>query len=264
MKFIDQMGNLIVLDKTPKRIVSLVPSQTELLYYLRVPPIAQTIFCIHPDQDYKKANKIGGTKKLNIQKIIDLKPDLIIGNKEENDEHQILELQKLFPVWMSDIYSLKDAYEMIVSLGRILDEDEAAINLKLQIERSFSRLITPNFNKTVLYLIWNNPYFGVAKNTFVDDLISTLGFTNVLKEEDRYPELSDKKIQELNPDLVFLSSEPFPFKKEHQKKLETLLPSSSVLFVDGESFSWYGNRLLDTPFYFENLISDIRTHESES
>jgi ABC-type Fe3+-hydroxamate transport system substrate-binding protein len=258
MEFIDQMGNSLELNETPKRIISLVPSQTELLYYLGVEPIAQTLFCIHPKDKFRSSVKIGGTKKLNLDKIRSLQPDLIIGNKEENTREQIEELQADFPVWMSDVNSLKDAYDMIVRLGVVVGKSQEAVNLKLTIEHRFNRLITSKSNRQrVLYLIWNDPMFGVGNHTFIHDVISSAGYYNVLENEERYPELTDEIIKHHSPDIIFLSSEPFPFKIEHRMQFEKRFRTSEVQLVDGEMFSWYGNRLLQTPDYLAALKNSL-------
>lgn len=261
----DQMGHLITLKQPAKRVVSLVPSQTELLYYLGIAPIGQTVFCVHPKEKFQSAHKIGGTKKLQIDKIRALQPDLIIGNKEENVEEQIEELKSEFTVWMSDVNTLKQAYTMIDCVGQLIGKKEASNQLTASIQSQFSRLITPNSLKPrIVYLIWNDPYFGVARNTFIDDVLQKAGYINALDNLERYPQLTLQTLQELQPDYLFLSSEPFPFNGEHQSTLQSQLPNSKVMLVDGEAFSWYGNRLLHTPSYIENLNSDIRNYESES
>ncbi len=258
-QFTDQMGNVLELKQTPIRVISLVPSQTELLYYLEITPIAQTIFCIHPSVEFKKSTKIGGTKKLNLDKIRDLKPDLIVGNKEENNQDQIEELQVEFPVWMSDVNSLDDAYEMMVKLGALLNKSKEANLLKLQIQERFNRLITPNTHKpTVLYFIWNNPVYGVANNTFIHDVLVKSGFYNMLIFQQRYPEIALEDIAEIGPEYIFLSSEPFPFNETHQKNLKSEYPDCEPILVDGEMFSWYGNRLLDTPAYITALKDRLK------
>ncbi|MCG9880164.1 MAG: helical backbone metal receptor, partial [Bacteroidia bacterium] len=121
---IDQMGNRVSLSNEPLRIVSLVPSQTELLYDfgLTKEVVGQTLFCIHPNEMHLVKPRVGGTKKLDINKIRALNPTLIIGNKEENTREQIEELQKEFPVWMSDIQNLDQAIDMIEKLGTMLDK----------------------------------------------------------------------------------------------------------------------------------------------
>lgn len=265
MEVTDQMGNKLVFAKTPKRIISLVPSQTELLYDLGLTPIGQTVFCIHPADKFKSATKIGGTKKLQLNKIIDLKPDIIIGNKEENTKEDIEFLQSKFPVWMSDVNSLSEGLAMIESIGKIFDKEDLAKNIVNNILLSHKRLNTqPLTNNRVLYLIWKDPYFGVASNTFIHDILVQSGFENVLINQERYPELSQVDIEDLNPDHIFLSTEPYPFKEVHQREFEKLLPSTRVHIVDGEMFSWYGSRLLKSSDYIYDLIQSCKNYENQS
>ena len=139
MIFTDQLNNTINLDAFPKRIISLVPSQSELLWDLglREELVGITKFCIHPNEMFKSIERVGGTKKLDIDKIRELKPDLIIGNKEENEQTQIEELQKEFSVWMSDIYDLSDAFDMISSLAEITGKENKAEQLIKTIKSNF-------------------------------------------------------------------------------------------------------------------------------
>src|SRR5438067_1678980 len=132
MVFKDQLQREIELNSTPKRIISLVPSQTELLSDLGLEKevIGITKFCIHPDRWFRTKTRVGGTKKLNTESIRSLKPDLIIGNKEENEQSQIEQLQKEFPVWMSDIRNLDDALEMITEVGTLVDKGDESIKIK--------------------------------------------------------------------------------------------------------------------------------------
>jgi ABC-type Fe3+-hydroxamate transport system substrate-binding protein len=250
----DQINNIIEIKSVPKRIISLVPSQSELLWDLglRDELLGITKFCIYPDEMFKSVERIGGTKTLNLQKIRELNPDLIIGNKEENDEKQIIELQKEFPVWMSDIYNLQDALFMIHSIGEIVNRAEEAEVIRATIETSFLNL--NKINQSVLYLIWNNPFMAAGKATFIGDMIKKMGLKNVLfATNGRYPQLTLNDIKQLNPELVYLSSEPFPFGLKHIEELKTILPESKIQLVDGEMFSWYGSRLLKSVKYFNQL-----------
>lgn len=254
MIFKDQLGQHIQLTQIPKRIISLVPSQSELLWDLglRDELIGITKFCIHPNEMFKFKDRVGGTKTLDIQKIRSLKPDLIIGNKEENEYAQIKELQNEFPVWMSDIYNLNNAYKMISDIGELVHKKNEATRLVSNIQKSFS--VIKKFNKTVLYLIWKNPYMAAGNSTFIGDVLNQMGLINSLKNSDlRYPELTMDEIKNLNPNLIFLSSEPFPFKESHINELKQLVPNATVKLVDGELFSWYGSRLLKSVEYFNNL-----------
>ncbi len=246
MNYIDQTGYKITLTRPPIRIISIVPSQTELLYYLDIVPIGQTIFCLHPSSKFNGSTKIGGTKKLRLQKIRDLQPDLIIGNKEENDQKQIQQLRSEFPVWLSDIYTIEDAVEMIKSIGNLINKEKKANLLANKISNGFSKLNSVSLG-TVLYLIWYNPYMASGCHTFIHSVLKKIGFQNALKQKNtRYPELSIEQIKHLNPDNILLSSEPFPFGENHISELQKLLPKCKISLVDGKLYSWYGPRLLET------------------
>jgi ABC-type Fe3+-hydroxamate transport system substrate-binding protein len=258
--YIDQMGYAICLPTPPTRIISLVPSQTELLVDLGLEEtiVGITRYCIHPKEKVKrfKANNliVGGTKKLNIALIRKLKPDLIIGNKEENEQSQMVELKKEFPVWMSDIQTLEEAYQMIEHVGALVSKKEKALELVRHIKKEFEKLIPIKETKTALYLIWRKPFIGVGKDTFIHHLMETCGFRNVLATH-RYPELNIEIIALLHPHYIFLSSEPYPFKEKHIQELQTICPHSKIRLVDGEQFSWYGSRLLYFTRYFQSLQS---------
>lgn len=251
MRFIDQIGNTIILNSFPKRIISLVPSQTELLHYLGLDEqvVGVTRFCIHPDNWCRSKTRIGGTKKINFSKIEKLNPDLIIGNKEENEKEQITELMKLYPVWMSNINSLEDAFEMIFSVGEVTDKKNKAATLCNLIQTEFELLKNVKQSKKVAYLIWRNPYMVAGGNTFINDMLKRCGLINVFSSYKRYPRIQESEFREKRPDLILLSSEPYPFNTNHINELSQICPESSIKLVDGEMFSWYGSRLLNSPEY---------------
>jgi len=255
MEFFDQMGHKVFLEETPKRIISLVPSQTDLLYYLEVPPIAQTIFCIKPELEFKKATKIGGTKKLHLDKIRALNPDLIIGNKEENNQDQIEILRKEFPVWMSDIYTIENSLEMINAIGEMLDIRKKSEVLVEEISEKLSSIKAQSYSpQSFCYVIWKDPIMAVGKNSFINSMLELVGFTNILTPpSERYPVLNREEILGLKPDVVLLSSEPFPFTSSHIDEFESLFPDSTVKLVDGESCSWYGSYMLNGLNYLQNF-----------
>ena len=137
--FTDQLGRTIKLKRTPERIISVVPSQTELLFDLGLDEevIGITKFCVHPHEWFISKQRIGGTKTLNIEKIKSLAPDLIIPNKEENDREQIEELAEISPVWVSDVNNLEDAYDMLYAIGNLTNKKETAAALVTRIRTSF-------------------------------------------------------------------------------------------------------------------------------
>ena len=259
--FIDQMQRRVELAgaEPPQRIISLVPSQTELLFDLGLAQkiVGVTKFCIHPQAQCKQTTKVGGTKKFNFEAIASLKPDLIIGNKEENYKEGIEALEQDYPVWMSDIFDLQDALRMMQEVGKLTHTEARANNLVAEVSRGFEKLAQTIVNaqpRKVAYFIWRNPMMGVGANTFIDEMIQLCGWQNVLENEARYPEISPVQLKELNPDLILLSSEPYPFKDKHLQEFQDICPEAQVLLVDGEMFSWYGSRLKQAPGYLSELI----------
>ena len=251
--FEDQLGRRIDIKKPPRRIVSVVPSQTEYLYDLGLEEevIGITKFCIHPESWFRYKTRIGGTKNLKLDKIAELQPDLIIANKEENTQAEIEALAEQFPVWISDISNLNEALEMMISIGEICEKQEKANNITDCIKSSFEAFQPILNNASAAYLIWKDPYMAAGAETFINDLLNRCGFTNCL--EGRYPNINTESLKELNPEFILLSSEPYPFKQKHIDELQAICPDSKILLVDGEYFSWYGSRLLGTTRYFDTL-----------
>lgn len=258
-KYVDQMGRAVDIPENPRRIISLVPSQTELLYSLGLEDrvVGVTKFCVHPEHWRKEKKIIGGTKNFHLEKIKALAPDLIIGNKEENYQEGIEALETEYPVWMSDIFTLDDALEMMQVIGEISGTEDKAAPLTTKIKNDFASLV-PLPNIPSLYFIWRNPYMSVGNNTFIDEMMKGCGFHNLLAGQERYPEVSEEEIRTLNPQVVLLSSEPYPFKEKHVQEMKNLCPEAEVLLVDGEIFSWYGSRLGLAVPYFQNLQQELR------
>ena len=255
---VDQMGRKVEFDFPPKRIISLVPSQIELLFDLGLGKeiVGITKFCVHPKEKWKSTPKIGGTKKFHFDRIAALQPDLIIGNKEENDQEQIEQLSKLFPVWMSDIKNHNDALEMIEMIGEITGREVKAKALAHQIREAFSNLRKQKNGQPrpkAAFFIWQNPYMVAAKETFIDTMLEAAGFENVFADKTRYPKVSLAEVAAHKPDVIMLSSEPFPFSEKHIPAFQQECQEAAVLLVDGEYFSWYGSRMLEAAAYFANL-----------
>jgi ABC-type Fe3+-hydroxamate transport system substrate-binding protein len=255
VRFVDQMGEGVELAGRPERIVSLVPSQTELLFHLGVGDrvVGVTRYCTDPALELSTVTRIGGTKKFNFSTIDTLAPDLILGNKEENYPDGIERLKQAYPVWMSDIYTLDDALAMIECVAVMVDAEERGAALCRQIRERFAALEDAPAPVPAAYFIWRKPYMVVGGHNFVDHLLTRAGFTNVFGVQERYPEVSAAAIGAAAPEVVLLSSEPFPFTAAHVDEFRALAPDAEVLLVDGTMFSWYGSRLTQIPAYFESL-----------
>jgi ABC-type Fe3+-hydroxamate transport system substrate-binding protein len=255
-KFVtDQMGRTLEVPEKPTRIISLVPSQTELLHDLGLEEevIGITKFCLHPDSWFRTKMRVGGTKTPDLEKIRMLKPDLIIGNKEENEQESMEELMQEFPIWMSDIKDLEDALVMIQAIGGLTGTEDKASLLRQNIRKAFESLKLPDKKRRAAYFIWKNPYMVAGKESFISEMMNFCGLENVFSGG-RYPEIGEKMLKELNPEYILLSSEPYPFSEKHSPEFTRICPSAKVIVVDGELFSWYGSRLLLAPEYFSRLL----------
>src|SRR6218665_2227700 len=227
---IDQMGREVLIPERVLRIVSIVPSQTELLVDLGLQDriVGVTKFCIHPEGFKREKTIVGVTKNVNIEKVRALQPDLIIGNKEENFQSDIEKLEKEFPVWMSDIITLEDAYEFMRLIGELLDVDTTGMIQTIQAKfKQLEQQVTFNSSKLrVAYLIWNNPVMVAGTGTFIHHLLELLHFENACNQS-RYPEVDLSVLGKL--DFLFLSSEPYPFKERHLEEFKKSLPGTEVI-----------------------------------
>jgi ABC-type Fe3+-hydroxamate transport system substrate-binding protein len=248
-------------------IVSVVPSQTELLYELGLNEEVKAItkFCIHPTAWFRSKTRVGGTKTMNVDLIKKIKPDLVIANHEENVKEQVEELAKTCDVFVTDVNNLSDALQMIKDIGLLTGQFDKAMSIANQLEKKFLDLlefITAKPKLKSAYLIWQNPYMAVGGHTFIDSMMTYCGLENIFTNVERYPEISLEDLQSSYPgkspcDLILLSSEPYPFKEKQLQEIQLKLPSKKIMLVDGEMFSWYGSRLLKAADYFKNLRETI-------
>jgi ABC-type Fe3+-hydroxamate transport system substrate-binding protein len=263
LSLIDQLGNEIQLPCCPRRIVSLVPSITELLHdlHLEKEVVGITKFCVRPAHWFLEKRRVGGTKKLMTSSIAELGPELIIANKEENTLHDVEILQKVCPVWISDVKTLDDALIMIASVGKLCCRTSEADKLIQKIKSAFQHLRElPAFNTppvSAAYLIWRNPYMIAGTDTFISNMMGYCNLRNAFSESTRYPTIDITDLRSSDCRLILVSSEPYPFKQDHIKDLEDALPGKQIMFVDGEMFSWYGSRLTKAALYFEKILRDI-------
>lgn len=240
------------------KIISLVPSQTELLVDLGLENqiVGITKFCIHPNHLKKEKTIVGGTKNINIKKIKELNPDIILCNKEENTKEIVEACQQIALTHVSELYTLNDTKKLIYEYGDFFNcqsNSQQIIKELNSLENDFLKFIKNKEKLKVAYFIWKKPWMVAANNTFINHILKLNKLDNAFKNLERYPEIT---IQELankkDLDLIFLSSEPYPFKEKDAIELEKITKTKTIL-VDGEMFSWYGSRLLKAFEYFKNL-----------
>ena len=251
------------MKNTYQKIISLVPSQTELLFDLGLENriVGITKFCVHPYHAKQVKTIVGGTKNIKIEKIKALNPDIILCNKEENTKEIVEACSEICTTHVSDIFTLEDAKELILYYGDLFEKrvEAKAMVHKLDYKmNNFRAYIKDKKSLKVAYFIWRNPWMVAANRTFINHLLELNHFENIYANRERYPEVELKKIRlEGDPDLVFLSSEPYPFKEEHAFEVGRCTHHAKTVFVDGEMFSWYGSRLLKAFDYFKKLRERI-------
>lgn len=256
-EFVDNLSKKIIINYPPQRIISLVPSITELLFDLGLNKevVGITKYCVHPKEQIKNKTVVGGVQKLDFATINLLNPDLIIANKEENDKDEIIQLSKNHNVWISDVKQFDEALNLIKNLGELTNKIEKAKEINKKIIDKFYNFKIPQKNIKIAYLIWKNPYITINQNTFINDMIEMCGLENIFADKtEHYPRISLNDIKKAKPDFVLLSSEPYSFNANDAKEIKDKLPFSKIKFVDGEMFSWYGSHILKSYDYFKALF----------
>jgi ABC-type Fe3+-hydroxamate transport system substrate-binding protein len=248
--------------RTYSRLVSLVPSQTELLWYLGLEEevVGITKFCVHPDAWFRNKTRVGGTKSIHEKLIRGLCPDLIIANREENVKEQIESLSADFDICVTDVHDLAGALDMIRDTGILTGKTGPADRLADRIREGFEGLREALSCRPVLraaYLVWQDPYMAAGGDSFISDMMARCHLENIFSNRQRYPAVTPEEIAAAGCELLLLSSEPFPFTQKHAAAIEKKLPGIRVVLADGEMFSWYGSRLLQSVDYFHAFVSDL-------
>lgn len=247
----DHLGRTVVYDFPPKRIICLCPGITETLFAIGLENeiVGRTRYCIYPEAA-KKVPAVAGTKDLQLDKIHAVKPDLIIMEKEENTEEMVNTLAAHYPVYVAEVQTIDDAYRMITDMGHLTDRQKEADSLTADIRQAFADLPALPAAR-VAYVIWKKPYMVAGKDTYINTLLQTIGFTTPFANvADRYPVVTEQQFKEAKLDIVFLSSEPYPFKEKQQQQFKEMLPDTAIQLIDGEMF-WYGARMLQGARYLK-------------
>ncbi len=255
---VDARGLRLTLPRPPRRLVSLVPSQTELLADLGLDDavVGLTRFCVHPAGWKQRKAIVGGTKQVDRERLAALRPDLVLANLEENTREMVEDLEALAPVFVTDVRTVPEALAMIRTIGCLTDCAAAAEALATAIDAAFAGL--PSFRPLrTAYLIWQRPWMTVGRDTFVHDVMERAGLVNVFSGRTRYPTIRLEELAAARPEVVLLASEPFPFRREDAVVMRAHLPAAHVALADGELFSWYGSRLRRTPPYLTHLRTTL-------
>jgi ABC-type hemin transport system substrate-binding protein len=226
----------------PQRIVSLVPSLTELVWWFGLSDrlVGRTTFCTEPSGYVDRIPRIGGTKNPAIEKILALAPDLVITNREENRREDVEALEAAgLDVLLTDPTTVSGAVEMVVELGERLGCPGRARELAEETRRELE-VPPPARRPRVFVAIWKTPLLGLGCESYGHSVLEAAGADNVLGGRPRYPETSLAEVAELRPDLVLLPDEPYPFKPADCAAFAAAAPAR---IVSGQLLWWYGPRM---------------------
>jgi ABC-type Fe3+-hydroxamate transport system substrate-binding protein len=236
----------------PNRIVSLVPSLTEALFAFGVGErvVGRTRYCLWPPRAVGKVPTVGGTKKADVRRVLELEPDLVVAVKEENTRENINELEEAgVRVFVGAPENVAEAITMLRELAGTIESPRAGAVLH-PIERVYGRLregAAQSERHRVFAAIWKNPYMSVGSDTYVHDVLKTCGGENVCGDMARYPVVTLEEIEALQPEIILLPDEPYPFSAEDLPGFYALdVPaarSDRIHLVDGKLLTWYGPRM---------------------
>jgi ABC-type Fe3+-hydroxamate transport system substrate-binding protein len=261
---VDSRGRSLELAQPPRRIVSLVPSHTETLFAIgagsRV--VGVTRYCVHPADGVAALPRVGGTKNPDVASILALAPDLVVANREENRRRDVERLEAAgVAVLVTYARTVEQAIEEIRVLGALGECEPAAGALAAQSEQALARARERARGRRVRYLalIWKDPYMAVGPDTFAADLLEACGGVSLLPAgARRYPRLDEREIEALDPEVILLPSEPYPFQPHEREPLLALRCAAAragrIHLVEGELLSWYGPRVARALEVFGELL----------
>lgn len=267
-QLIDAVGTRHEVASATPRIVSLVPSITELLFDLGLGPqiVGRTGFCIHPRDKVKRVPKVGGTKSIEAMRVKRLAPTHLIANVDENPRAAVEELAKFVPhIVVTHPCSPQDNLALYRLLGGIFGREEQAEVLCRRLEQSLEQTVRAAAGwrrQSVLYLIWKAPWMTVSRDTYISRMLATVGWdTWAAKSEARYPAINLTPAVLQQVDFVLLSSEPYAFRERHCVEILDMLPPGAktrVALIDGSMTSWYGSRAIEGLAYLGKFRQDLR------
>ena len=252
------------------RVVSLCPSLTELVFDLGRGEalVGATRFCVHPAAGVAEIEKVGGTKDPDVARIVELAPDLVLLNEEENRLEDALALEAAgVRCHASMPRDTGETAAMVRSIAAALGREEAGERIAADVEARSARVRREAAGRPPVrfaYLVWRRPWMSVNRDTLAHALLSQAGGVNVFGDRaERYPEIRTTDLGSARPDLVLLCTEPFPFRPSHAEELaeRTGLPAGAFRIADGEYLSWHGSRTPDGIDYAASLIDSARPRD---
>ena len=268
---VDASGVAVELARPPRRIVSLVPSTTELLCALGLEDalVAVTVYCVEPRDVVRGKVRIGGEKNPDLEKIRALDPDLVVANIEENRRDDIDRLRAWsIPVWVAYPRTVVEGIGLIGELGELTGAEPRARALMRELESLHDRVRSASARRppvAVFYPIWRGPYMTINGDTYIHDMLRLCGGRNIFAgRPKRYPTVTLDEVAALRPEVILLPDEPFRFRRAHVADFASYsevpaVRDGRIHLVDGKPFSWHGPRIAEALRTVPGLIEGSAT-----
>lgn len=256
IRVVDGIARQVELPAPPRRIVSLVPSTTETLFALGVGDrlVGRTRYCVHPARELADVPEVGGTKSPRLAELAALRPDLVLANEEENKPALWPRLELLAPLYVAYPRTVDEALHDLRTTARLVGAEARGDELVATCQAARAELARVRRPFTYAYLIWKDPWMAVGPDTFVASMLAEVGGRCALNTDERYPRLELDALVAADPDVVYLSSEPYAFTAEHAAELGRLAERARL--VDGELCSWHGARMVRALPYLAELLPE--------
>jgi ABC-type Fe3+-hydroxamate transport system substrate-binding protein len=263
---VDASGVAVELPRPPRRIVSLIPSTTEILCALGLGDalVGVTVYCVEPRDVVRGKTRIGGEKDPDLARIRALKPDLVVANVEENRREDIDQLRAWsIPVWVTYPRTVVEGIRLIGELGEVTGAGARAREMLRELEPLYARVERATGNRpavAVFYPIWRGPYMTVNGDTYIHDMLRVCGGRNIFADRpERYPTVTLDDVAARRPAVILLPDEPFRFRRAHLADFAAYAEVPAVRdgrihLVDGKPFSWHGPRIAEALRTLPELI----------
>jgi len=262
----DAFGQPFEMAEPARRVISLVPSITEIFFSLGVGDqlVGVTKFCTEPPEEVAGKPKVGGQKNPRVEAIIDLKPDLVVANVEENRKEHVEAMQAAgLQVLVTYPRTVREGIQLIRDLGVLTDALAPAEAIAARCEATLGEVEHTTAGRSpvrVFCPIWRNPYMTINRDTFVNDMLRACSGENIfLDHPERYPTVNLGEVAARKPEVILLPDEPFPFGEKHLADFLALeevpaVRAGRLHLLDGKVLSWYGPRIAESLCTLSRLL----------
>ena len=252
---VDATGAAVVLPGPPQRIVSLVPSITEILFTLGVGPAVAgcTVYCTQPPDGVATTTRVGGEKNPKLELIRDLGADLVIANIEENLPEHVATLRSWgIPVYVTYPRTVPDGIRLLAELGAVTGAAERGAALARELDALLADVEGASRGRRpvrVFYPIWRHPYMTIGADTYAHDMLARCGGVSVFADRaSRYPTVTLDEMASAAPEVILLPDEPYRFRRVHVADFEPYpdvpaVRDGRIHLMDGKLLTWYGPRI---------------------